>query len=327
MRKLFLNFDKIQTKNHFGEMALNLFEYQYQNNLTYRSYCNLLNIDISKVKDENEIPFLPINFFKSHDINSSMKTPDRTFLSSKTTGEIASRHPVNDINIYIKSFKKCFSLFYGKIEDYVLLALLPSYLERQNSSLVFMVNYLIKNTNNPESGFYLNNYEELTKKLIELETKGKKTILLGVSFALLKLSENFNWNIPNTTIIETGGMKGMRKELIRSDLHKKLKKAFGVSEIHSEYGMTEILSQAYSKEKGVFKCPPWMQIYIRSVNDPFEKLGFNKTGGINIIDLANIDTCAFIETQDLGKLNEDGSFEISGRYDNSEIRGCNLMVL
>ena len=169
--------------------------------------------------------------------------------------------------------------------------------------------------------------KKLKKKLIELETKGKKTILLGVSFALLKLSENFNWKIPNTIIIETGGMKGMRKELIRADLHKKLKNAFGVSEIHSEYGMTEILSQAYSQEKGIFKCPPWMRVYIRSVNDPFEKLGFNKTGGINILDLANIDSCSFIETQDLGRLNENGSFEILGRFDNSEIRGCNLMVL
>mgnify|MGYP001204642266 CR=1 FL=1 len=327
MRKLFLDFDKIQSKNHFDEIALHLFEYQYQNNSIYKSYCNLLNTDPSKVNNVKEIPFLPINFFKSHDINSSKKPPERCFLSSKTTGEIASKHHVNDLSLYIKSFNKCFSLFYGKIEDYVLLALLPSYLEREDSSLVFMVNHLIKMTKNPESGFYLNNLNELTKKLIELETKGKKTILLGVSFALLNLSENFDWKIPNTIIIETGGMKGMRKELIRSDLHKKLKKAFGVSEIHSEYGMTEILSQAYSHGKGVFKCPPWMQVYIRSVNDPFEKLGFNKTGGINILDLANIDSCAFIETQDLGKLNEDGSFEISGRFDNSEIRGCNLMVL
>ena len=327
MRKLFLDFDKIQSKNHFDEIALNLFEYQYQNNLTYRSYCNLLNTIPSKVNNVKKIPFLPINFFKSHDLNSSKKLPERCFLSSKTTGEVASKHPVNDISLYIKSFKKCFSLFYGNIEEYVLLALLPSYLERENSSLVFMVNHLIKSTNNPESGFYLNDLKKLTKKLIELETKGKKTILIGVSFALLNLSENFNWKIPNTIIIETGGMKGMRKELIRRDLHKKLKKAFGVTEIHSEYGMTEILSQAYSQQKGIFKCPPWMRVYIRSVNDPFEKLGYNQTGGINILDLANIDSCAFIETQDLGKLYENGSFEISGRFDNTEIRGCNLMVL
>lgn len=327
MRKIFLDFDKIKSKSQFDDLALNLFKYQYHNNLTYRSYCKFLNTDPGRVNDLKNIPFLPINFFKSHDINSSKNPPQKCFLSSKTTGEIASKHPINDINLYIKSFKKCFSLFYGNIEDYVLLALLPSYLEREDSSLVYMVDHLIKDTNDPESGFYLNDLKKLKKKLIELETKGKKTILLGVSFALLKLSENFNWKIPNTIIIETGGMKGMRKELIRTDLHKKLKNAFGVSEIHSEYGMTEILSQAYSQEKGIFKCPPWMRVYIRSVNDPFEKLGFNKTGGINILDLANIDSCSFIETQDLGRLNENGSFEILGRFDNSEIRGCNLMVL
>ena len=327
MRELFLDFDEIHSKNQFDKKALKLFEYQYQNNSIYRSYCDLINKDPSEVVNVKNIPFLPIQFFKSFNLNFSNKSPERCFLSSKTTGEIASKHPVNDISLYIKSFEKCFSLFYDNIQDYVLLALLPSYLERGDSSLVFMVNHLINNTNNPESGFYLNDLKKLTEKLIQLEAKGQKTILLGVSFALLDLAEIFNWKIPNTVIIETGGMKGLRKEIVRDDLHKKLKEAFGVSEIHSEYGMTELLSQAYSKEKGLFKCPPWMQVFIRSVDDPFEVLGFDKTGGINIIDLANIDSCSFIETQDLGKLYENGSFEVSGRFDNSEIRGCNLMIL
>ena len=189
-----------------------------------------------------------------------------------------------------------------------------------------MVNHLINNTNNPESGFYLNDLKKLTEKLIQLEAKGQKTILLGVSFALLELAEIFNWKIPNTVIIETGGMKGIRKEIVRDDLHKKLKEAFGVSEIHSEYGMTELLSQAYSNGKGIFHTPPWMKILIRSIDDPFESVRNEKAGGINIIDLANIHSCSFIATDDLGKKLKKGGFEILGRFDNSDLRGCNLLT-
>ena len=212
------------------------------------------------------------------------------------------------MNLYIKSFNKTFNYFYGDIENYVLLALLPSYLERKGSSLVFMADYLIKKTKRLESGFYLNDWNALRKNIIELENKGQKTILLGVTFALLEVAEKYKWDLKNTIILETGGMKGMREEMVRSALHKKLKDEFNVTEIHSEYGMTELLSQAYSKSKGIFKCPPWMR-------------------AINVIDLANLDSCAFIATQDLGKMNSDGSFEVLGRFDQADIRGCNLMVL
>ena len=226
-----------------------------------------------------------------------------------------------------KSFEKCFSHFYGNIEDYVLLALLPSYLERGNSSLVYMADRLIKKTKRSDSGFYLDDWEALRVQLNKLENEGQKTILLGVSFALLEGAEKYSWNLNHTIIMETGGMKGMRKEWIRSALHQKLKETYGVNQIHSEYGMTELLSQAYSQENGLFNCPPWMRVMTRSVEDPFELMKPNKSGALNIIDLANIDSCAFIATQDLGKYYEDGSFEVLGRFDHAEIRGCNLMVL
>ncbi len=327
MREVLLNFDTIDSQSAFERQALLLFKYQYEKNLTYRSFCNLINVDPSDVNQVENIPFLPIQFFKTHDLNSSNKTPKISFFSSKTTGQTESIHPINDIELYIKSFEKGFEYFYGKIEDYVLLALLPSYLERNNSSLVFMANHLIKKTKRAESGFYLNDWDALRNKLNQLESQRQKTILLGVSFALIKGAENFSWNLKNTIIMETGGMKGMRKELIRSELHQKLKEAYGVIQIHSEYGMTELLSQAYSKRDGIFKCPPWMRVYIRSIEDPFELLDIEKTGALNIIDLANIDSCGFIATQDLGRLARDNHFEVLGRFDNAEIRGCNLMVL
>lgn len=327
MRDTFKDFYKINTRADFENKALRLFTYQYEQNSIYRTYCDLINVNPSDVDEVKNIPFLPIQFFKSHNLNTAHTPPVTTFYSSKTTGQMASKHPVNDIELYKKSFNQGFTHFYGNIENYVLLALLPSYLEREDSSLVYMAQELIKNTKRPESGFYLDDWEALRKNLNQLEAKGQQTILLGVSFALLEGAENFSWELNNTIIMETGGMKGMRKEYVRSSLHNTLKQAYGVTQIHSEYGMTELLSQSYSKGGGKFKCPPWMQVFIRSAEDPFELLTPGKTGALNIIDLANIDSCAFIATQDLGKLDNDGYFEVLGRFDHAEIRGCNLMVL
>lgn len=326
MRNLLINFDTV-TETTFDKQALKLFAYQYIHNPVYRSYCDLINIDPSDVNDIKEIPFLPIQFFKTHNLNIAKKPPEINFASSKTTGQTPSIHPVNDLNLYIKSFKKSFLHFYGNIEDYVLLALLPSYLDRKDSSLVYMAEYLIKKTKRLESGFYLDDWNALRANLTELENKGQKTILMGVTFALLEGAEKYKWNLKNTIIMETGGMKGMRKEWVRSALHEKLQYEYNATRIHSEYGMTELLSQAYSKSKGIFKCPPWMKVMTRSIEDPFELLIAGKTGALNIIDLANVDSCAFIATQDLGKMNADESFELLGRFDQAEIRGCNLMVI
>ena len=326
VRDLFTTFETV-TKTTFDSHALRLFAYQYEENPVYRSFCNLINIDPSEVTQIKKIPFLPIQFFKTHDLNISKRPPKIKFTSSQTTGQTPSIHAINDLNLYTKSFYKTFNYFYGDIENYVLLALLPSYLERKGSSLVYMADFLIKKTKRLESGFYLNDWNALRKNIIELENKGQKTILLGVTFALLEGAEKYNWDLKNTIILETGGMKGMREELVRSALHKKLKNEFNVTEIHSEYGMTELLSQAYSKSRGIFKCPPWMRVMTRSVEDPFQLLTTCKTGAINIIDLANVDSCAFIATQDLGKMYNDGSFEVLGRFDQADIRGCNLMVL
>jgi len=248
------------------------------------------------------------------------------FTSSGTTGTQVSKHFVPNLKLYEESFNRTFEQFYGPIEDYVVLGLLPSYLEREGSSLIYMVNHFIQNSKYPESGFYLNQWDKLAEKLNVLDQSGKKVLLIGVSFALLDLVENHQFSLKNTIIMETGGMKGRRKELIRTELHDQLKKGFGVSKIHSEYGMTELLSQAYSKGDGIFKCPSWMKVLIRDTEDPLTIIN-HQTGGINIIDLANIKSCSFIATQDLGKVNNDGSFEILGRFDSSDIRGCNLMVL
>ena len=318
-------FDEIISPIQFKQHALELFKYQYENNTVYRSYCDLINNAYSEVSEVHQIPFLPIQFFKSHTVSCVSKAPDKIFLSSKTTGQIASRHFVNDLNIYHKSFEKGFNEFYGSIKDYAILALLPSYLERENSSLVYMANQLIHQSKHPLSGFYLDEWDQLINTLQTLEKKGQKTILLGVTFALLTLIEKKKLNLNNTIIMETGGMKGMRKELVREALHSLFKKGFGVKNIHSEYGMTELMSQAYSKKNGLYNCPPWMKVLIRSTDDPFEIIQEEKTGAINIIDLANVESCAFIATQDLGKTHNDGSFEVLGRFDTSEIRGCNLI--
>ena len=317
----------ISSQKQFEKIALKVFRHQYENNIVYREFCELLKTDSHKVKSLEQIPFLPIQFFKSHNVVSNTNIIQETFTSSGTTGSVTSKHLVTDASIYEESYRKGFSQFYGNIEDYVVLALLPSYLEREGSSLIYMVEDLIQLSNHSESGFYLHNHDELIKKLIELDHSGQNVILIGVTYALLDLMEKQQFQLQNTIIMETGGMKGKRKEMIREELHQQLCDGFGVSVIHSEYGMTELLSQAYSLGEGVFECPSWIQILIRDTEDALTYIPQGKTGGINVIDLANINSCSFIATQDLGKKNPNNSFEVLGRFDNSDIRGCNLMVI
>lgn len=316
----------IQSEQQFTKIAIEVFKHQFKNNKIYRSFCDLLFIHPSDITKVEEIPFLPIQFFKSRKIVSSLDEVQEIFSSSGTTGNITSKHFVTDINLYKESYLNGFSHFYGDIEDYVILALLPNYLERKGSSLVFMVDDLIKKSNNTESGFYLNNLDELAIKLIDLDKNGQKVLLIGVSFALLDLIEKHSFQLKNTIVMETGGMKGRRKELIRNELHKLLENGFAIKEVHSEYGMTELLSQGYSKGNGVFETPPWLKVLTRDTEDALTIQQFEKTGGINVIDLANYNSCSFIATQDLGKVHKNGTFEIMGRFDNSDIRGCNLMV-
>lgn len=317
----------IQNEEEFNALALDIFRFQYKNNRVYSTFCNHLHKVPDNVSSIQEIPFLPISFFKTHSIVSTKKEPKTIFTSSGTTQSTTSKHFVPHIGLYEESFLRAFELFYGKPKDFCILALLPSYLEREGSSLIYMVNSLINKSGHPSSGFYLHNVDELCDKLKKLEQKGTKTLLIGVSFALLDLAEATPLSLKNTVIMETGGMKGRRKELIREDLHQILKKGLGVGHIHSEYGMTELLSQGYSKGNGIFKTPPWMKIITRDTEDPLTVHSNGKTGGINVIDLANLYSCSFIATQDLGKTHLDGSFEVLGRFDDSDIRGCNLMVL
>lgn len=317
----------INSEAAFTKKALELFKFQFEENPVYRSFCDLLYKHPSDVQKLEDIPFLPIEFFKTHKVVSIKKDIQQTFTSSGTTGSVVSQHHVADLDIYKKSFQKGFAHFYGNIEDYAVLALLPSYLEREGSSLVYMVEDMIQESKHPKSGFYLNNLDALKQTLLELETSRQKTLLIGVSYALLDLVEFHQFELKHTIIMETGGMKGRRKELIKSELHRILKKGFGVNTIHSEYGMTELLSQAYSNGEGQFSTPSWMKVLIRDPEDALSILPKGKSGGINIIDLANVHSCAFIATQDLGKIHENGTFEVLGRFDQSDIRGCNLMVL
>ncbi|AWH75643.1 acyl transferase [Dokdonia sp. Dokd-P16] len=317
----------ITTAPQFEEAALETFRFQFENNSTYRSFCDLLYKHPSEIKRSRDIPFLPIQFFKSHTILTSGSETSVVFSSSGTTGSITSKHHVADLSLYEDSFRHAFAKAYGNPKDYVILALLPSYLERSGSSLIYMVDDLIKTSEHPDSGFYLNNLNELANKLDSLDKAGQKVLLIGVSFALLDLVESHRFNLKNTIIMETGGMKGRRKELVRNELHEILCKGFGVSSIHSEYGMTELLSQGYSNGKGIFTTPPWMKVYTRDTEDALSLLEGTKTGGLNVIDLANRFSCPFIATQDLGRVYKDGSFTVIGRFDNSDIRGCNLMSL
>lgn len=316
----------IRTADAFAHLALEVFRFQYEKVAIYRKFCDLLGVGPEDVKRIEEIPFLPIQFFKSHKILVENAVEEAIFTSSGTTGQVSSKHYISDIEIYEKSFQKAFRIQYGHPSKFTFLALLPSYLERDGSSLVYMVDQLTKESGSRHSGFYLNEMEALIEKLEYLEKNRQPCILIGVSYALLDLIEAKNFKLKNTIVMETGGMKGRRKEMIKEELHAYLKASFGVDAIHSEYGMTELLSQAYSKGEGIFSCPPWMQVLTRDTEDA---LSFSSpgSGGINVIDLANINSCAFIATQDLGKTNTDGTFEVLGRFDTSDIRGCNLMVL
>ncbi len=309
----------------FEATALEIFNFQYQNNPVYKAYTNALQINPASVQSIAQIPFLPIRFFKSHTITTGLFEPALVFESSGTTGSINSKHFVKDISLYEESFLKGFAAFYGNIQDWCIIGLLPSYLERSSSSLVYMVYKLIGMSQHSESGFYLYDHDKLHRVLAELEKDNKKTLLIGVTYALLDFAEQFPMLLKNTIIMETGGMKGRREEMIRPEVHRLLKNAFGDMPVHSEYGMTELLSQAYSKGDGIFDCPPWMKVLVRDEEDPL-LIKTQGSGVINIIDLANIYSCSFIATDDAGKLNLDGSFEVVGRIDGSDLRGCSLMV-
>lgn len=316
----------ISDDHQFNAAALATFRYQYEYTSVYRQYVTHLGVQPDRVDHYTKIPFLPIQFFKTQSIIVKDKTPEITFTSSGTTGMVTSRHPVADVQVYEKSFRNAFELFYGDIKDAAILALLPSYLERSGSSLIYMVDDLIKSSHQEESNYFLYNHEDLYRVLQKLHVKGTKTILIGVTYALLDFIEKYTVNFLDLIVMETGGMKGQRKEMVRHELHELLCKGFGTSTIHSEYGMTELLSQGYSYGHGLFKTPPWMKILIRDTNDPLTLLDNTKTGAINVIDLANYYSCSFIATQDLGRYHENGDFEILGRFDNADIRGCNLLV-
>ena len=316
---------KISDPVYFKDLALKIYDFQYKNNRVYRQFCNLNNKNLDNVQEILEIPFLPISFFKTHKILSSKKI-EKIFFSSGTTNKIISKHFVSDLNLYEKSFLTNFQENFGDPRDYTIIGLLPNYLENKSSSLIYMVKRLINKSNCEESGFYLNEYDLLIKKILRLENLSKKIILIGVSYALLDLIETKKINLKNTIVLETGGMKGTRKEMVKEEFHEVLKSGFGIKNIQSEYGMTELLSQAYSKGDGIFECPNWMKVIIRDINDA-QNMEFNKkTGGINIIDLANLYSCSFIATDDLGKMVGESNFQILGRIDNSDLRGCNQLI-
>jgi len=319
--------------NNFNELAIDLFQFQYQNNAVYRKYCDTLKIVAGNVDALKKIPFLPISFFKSHHIASTTFEPETIFESSGTTTTINSRHFVKDLSLYRKSFMSAFGKYYGNVADKCILGLLPSYLERNNSSLVFMVDELIRQSGNKLSGFYLYDLDRLHTTLLHNEIRKQPTILIGVTYALLDFAEKYPMQLRHTVVMETGGMKGRKEEQTRQEVHRQLQDHFGISLVHSEYGMTELLSQAYSKGDGIFHCPAWMKAIIREEDDPFTMYTAKDvtqkplTGVLNIIDLANIYSCSFIATDDIGRLHPNDSFEVLGRMDNSDIRGCSLMVI
>ncbi|MGZ5246730.1 MAG: acyl transferase [Flavitalea sp.] len=310
----------------FQDLALDLFRFQANNNPVYHDFVTALKLNPDELKRIEEIPFLPIQFFKSHSIKTTDYEPADWFESSGTTQTINSKHYLKDKNIYRNSYLDGFKKFYGDPADWVIIGLLPSYLERQHSSLVVMVDELIRLSGKKESGFYLYEHQQLIEILKQLEGAGRKTLLIGVSFGLLDFAEAYPIKLQHTVIMETGGMKGRRKEMIRGELHDVLGEAFGLTNIHSEYGMTELLSQAYSSGSGLFETPPWMKILLREEDDPLKVSTHEGSGLINIIDLANIYSCAFIATEDVGRIHKDGRFEVLGRADNSDIRGCSLLI-
>ena len=318
----------INNEEAFASIALEVYRFQYSNNPVYQSYCNIIGRTPAFVQAIEQIPFLPISFFKTHKIVSTSFEPQLVFKSSGTTGTIQSAHYVKKAGLYEKSFLTCFEQFFGKVENYCVVGLLPSYLERGQSSLVYMVDHLIKKSKHSQSGFYLYDFEKLAKALKDLESSGQKTILFGVTYALLDFAAQFPLSLKNTIIMETGGMKGRRKEMTRHELYEDLKKAFGIAEIHSEYGMTELLSQGYAVN-GLFRTPAWMKMVLRDETDPLSWIPQHTaaSGALNVIDLANIYSCSFIATDDIGKRHADGSLEVLGRIDNSDIRGCSLMAM
>ena len=309
------------------KMALKVFHFQYENNNIYRKWCESLKVLPDHVRSVSEIPFLPIEFFKTHQVVSTESDRlDEIFTSSSTTSQVPSKHYVKDLNIYHQSFMACFEMQFGSPKDYCILALLPGYLDRKGSSLVYMCKELIEQSGHSQSGFYLRNLSELKDVIEALKVKKQKTLIIGVSYALMDLAELNITLTDDFIVMETGGMKGTRRELLKEELHELLKQKFKLKHIASEYGMTELLSQAYAKANGEFILPPWMKVLIRDVNDPLNYLPNNKTGGINVVDLANVYSCSFIATKDLAQINDNGSLKLMGRYDNSDIRGCNLMV-
>lgn len=320
-----------QQQDPFLADALALFHHQVQGNPLYRSYVSALSVDISAVASIEQVPFLPIRFFKAHRIQTGEFVPDICFESSGTTGVLNSKHAIRSLSDYLQNAEQNFRFFYGDPADYCILALLPSYLERGNSSLVAMVDHLIKKSAHPLGGFFLHNLDQLQLRLLELEAAKQKTLLLGVTYALLDFAAAFPMHLAHTLVMETGGMKGRKKEMTRTELHGELKRKLGIKTVHAEYGMTELLSQAYSFGDGWFNCPPTMRIFLRAIDDPFEVWGPDafpgRTGVINVVDLANRDTIAFVATDDLGSFNESGQFEVSGRLDNCDIRGCSLLSL
>ena len=313
---------KLNSTYNFNQKAIEIFKFQYNNNSVYSQYCDLINVDVKSIREIKDIPFLPIQFFKNYTVSSYHKHT-HSFKSSGTGGK-RSVHYIKDINIYIQSFTQCFEKNFGSINNTVFLGLLPSYIEQGNSSLIYMVDYLIQKSNRKESGFYLNNYKKLYELILKLEKSEKKIILIGVSYALLDFIENFSLNTENLIVIETGGMKGRRKEITREELHDKLKKGFNSNNIKSEYGMTELLSQAYSNTNGIFKSPSWLKVLARDINNPLS-VNLQGKGALNFIDLANINSCSFIASDDIGEVYQNSSFKVLGRLSNSEIRGCNLM--
>jgi len=317
----------LKNQADFQNTALDIFNYQYTNNSVYKNFVDSLGKDLSEIKTLYDIPFLPVEFFKSQKIITGNLPVEKIFESSGTTVTTRAKHYINNLKLYEESFQRTFNMFYGDPEEYLIAALLPSYIEREGSSLVYMTDYLIKKSGNSYSGFFRNSVEDLITTINKAKSEKQKILLLGVSFALLDLAENNSPDLSGVIVMETGGMKGRRKELTRVELHSILKERLNVPFIHSEYGMTELLSQAYSKSDGIFYCPPWLKILIRDPLDPLALYtDHDNTGGINIIDLANYNSCSFIATGDLGKLHKDGGFEVLGRFDNSDIRGCNLLV-
>lgn len=314
-------------ESNFADLTIKIFKYQCEHNKVYQSFCEHVNRNPLNVSRIEQIPFLPVSFFKNHDMIVSGVIQEAIFSSSSTAGTGQSLHPVASLQLYVDSFIKTFELFYGPVNNYCILALLPSYLEREGSSLVYMVDKLIEKSGNKNSGFYINNFSELSKTIDACETKNQPTILIGVTYALIDFAEQFPKKLNHTLIMETGGMKGRKQEMQKTELHQYLCRQFGVKQIHSEYGMTEMLSQAYSKRDGIFATPPWLKILIRSADDPMQIIGNEQWGGINIIDLANIYSCSFLATDDIGKTHHNNTFETAGRLDYSDVRGCSLLYI